>query len=671
METIDFAKYYAGRGWDIFPCKPKDKVPMVKWQDEATSDMSRIEAWWTATPEANIGLATGPRSGFFALDVDAGHGGVETLKELTSKHGQLPETVISNTGGGGYHYLFSNATTVKNTASRVGKGIDTRGEGGYIVVPNSYHPSGKRYEWDKDHAPSKTELAPAPNWLLELLTRPQEAPGQAQQINGGAYSAGQRNSALTSLAGAMRRKGMSEEAIFLALNAENINKCVPQLSEMEVRNIAQSVMRYNPQDQPAVMPRDRIAAEWAFMKSLYEAPEYIRDFSDLRPEYFSQRPLGEMWADVLSGIGIGQAAANSEVLADIEGYTDWMLPRVDVYADAIKKYAVMDRASKLGWKLQRVAESGDISALDGVVIRINTEIELQNSHRVEPISDTAEELEQEIEIRANNPTEVWGIPYAWDYLSRKTGGKQIGELTLLAGEPGVGKSYFATQDMLETATTHKTPVFYWSGEMKRKQILLRMYQLMGVNGQNVRTGKMTDQDWNALITAKAIILNSPIYIDDGPMQLHELKALLQYQKDKNGIKQFILDYAFLIDAPGRDEIEKTANVSRVVKLACKDLDLAGILISSVSKTGMDTNKASKGNIRGSGQQIHDADNIFTLTTFSQITNDRVALRFQPSQYDKLVTLHINKGRELAPTLPGGVLHFSRNTGTPAFKEELQ
>jgi replicative DNA helicase len=366
-------------------------------------------------------------------------------------------------------------------------------------------------------------------------------------------------------------------------------------------------------------------------------------------------------------MGIGQAAANNEILADIEGYEDWMLPRVDIYADLIKKFALRDRAAKLGWKLQKVAQDGDLSQIDTAVIEINKNISLQSSHKVTSLLDPADRLEARITERARNPVDVWGIPYAWDYLSRLTGGKQPGELTLLAGEPGVGKSYFALQDILESSKDY--PAFLWSGEMKEDQIIARMYQLLGVNGKNMRTGKMQAEDWNALRQARAIVLNTPIYIDDSPMPLHELRAVLQHQKAEHGIKQYVLDYAFLVDAPGKDEIEKTSNVSRTVKLICKDLDLAGTLISSVSKMGMDTNKAGKGHIRGSGQQIHDADNIFTLTTFAQTTNDRVALRFQPHQYDRLVSLHFNKGRELDHTLPGGVLHFSR-LGTK-FKEELQ
>jgi len=668
MEINKYLKFYSDRGWKIFPCRPKDKTPLVKWQDEATNDMRKIEAWWSQYPDANVGLATGKRSGLFALDIDAGHGGVETLNHLIQKYGQLPNTPMSNTGGGGYHYLFSYTTEVRNTASKIGAGIDTRGDGGYIVVPPSLHPSGKNYEWDKSHAPSVTELSPAPQWLLQLLNSesqtPQPLPGQ------GIYHSGMRNSTLMSLAGSMRRRGMDNESIFLALNAENLNKCVPPLPEKEVRALVESVMRYNPQAEPVMLPRDRVTAEWAFAKTVFEVPEYIQDHLDIQPNYFSSKQLEEFWQDVVNGTGVAQAAANSEILADLESYTEWFLPRIETYAETIKHYAYRDKAARLGWRLQKAAEEGNESKIDNVVLEINQNITLQNTHKTVSMLEAVEELESQVEQRRKTPVDVWGIPYAWPYISKLTGGKQLGELILLAGEPGIGKSYWALQDGLETAVTHHEPVFIWSGEMKANQIVRRFYQLLGVDGRNMRTGRVTTQDIERMNDAKALILNSPIFIDDKPLKLHELRGVMQYQKSKNGIRHFILDYAFLIDAPGKDEIEKTSNVSKVVKGVCHELDLSGLLIASVNKMGMDTEKTTKANIRGSGQQIHDADIVYTLTSFAQVKNDRVALRYSPNDYDKLVSLHIKKGRELDHTLPGGVLHFSR-MNSAKFQEELQ
>ena len=121
---------------------------------------------------------------------------------------------------------------------------------------------------------------------------------------------------------------------------------------------------------------------------------------------------------------------------------------------------------------------------------------------------------------------MWGIPYAWEYISELTGGKQLGELTYIVAEPKIGKSWWCLQDALATATDHNTPTFYWCGEMRRNQIMKRFYQLLGVSGRNMKSGNMTEQDWDLYHDAKALILNSPLFIDDKPLALHEVLSLI-------------------------------------------------------------------------------------------------------------------------------------------------
>lgn len=682
--TLDYAKSYVDRGWSVFPLKPHEKIPLFPAAHEkgstckgecgqlghgvndATKDIALVTEWWTKNPNAGIGIATGDRSGFFALDVDSSHNGYDTLNQLVAKHGDLPATPTAETGGGGKHYLFQMPQIdIRNSAGKLGLGLDTRGSGGYIAAAPSIHPSGKPYRWLV--APSKAKLAIAPTWMIELLVAKQEQP-VIRQTSEGAYISGQRNNALASLSGSMRRKGMSDDEIFVALNAVNMNRCVPPLSEGEVRSIALSVGRYAPSAAPATQNKDRATAEWAFCKSIYESPDEYVDFQNIKPEMFGDKQLAEYWTDVLMGVGVAQAATNAGVLTELEKYNDWLLPRVNDYASAIKQFAYTAKVEKFGWMLQEAAKEGDTSKIDRVILDINKGVELSGG-RITSITDAADEVEREVNERAKNPVDVWGIPYAFPYLSLLTGGKQTGELTIIAGEPKVGKSWWVYQDALETAIKD-TPVYIWSGEMKRKQVMRRMYQLLGVNGRNMRTGQMTTDDWDKMNDARALVLNSPLYIDDAPMKLTDLRSILMHEKIEHGIKQFVIDYAYLVDAPGKDEIEKTGNVSRVLKGIVSELDLCGHLITSVSKAGMDSTseQAVKSNIRGSGQQIHDADIVYMLTKFSPASDDPIALTVKPDQYDKMVTLHIQAGRELDHTLPKGVLHYKRMENSPKFEE---
>src|SRR5688500_13629962 len=87
------APWYARRGLRVLPLHPLTKEPIHQaWQVKATTDLLTIRRWALEQPGANLGIATGADSGIFALDVDAKHGGDQTLAELEHQHGELPPT---------------------------------------------------------------------------------------------------------------------------------------------------------------------------------------------------------------------------------------------------------------------------------------------------------------------------------------------------------------------------------------------------------------------------------------------------------------------------------------------------------------------------------------------------------------------------------------------------
>ncbi len=171
---------YAKKGIPVFPCK-LDKTPYTKnGFKDATLDLVKVEKFWNDHPKASIGMPTGKISGMWIFDIDAPEG-YETLKKLESKYGKLPDTLIQKTGGGGLHYFFkaeNNGTAVKNTSSKIGKKIDSRGEGGYVLLSPSNHPSGNKYEWQ-----TKNKVIAAPKWLIDLLIK-QEPNRIAHHVHG-------------------------------------------------------------------------------------------------------------------------------------------------------------------------------------------------------------------------------------------------------------------------------------------------------------------------------------------------------------------------------------------------------------------------------------------------------------------------------------------------------
>ena len=163
-------------GYAVFPLAVGSKVPMPGSHGflEANSDADVARARWNKWPSANIGVATGPASDFWALDIDAPKG-IDTMKALVRIHGKPAPTVVVFTPNGGLHLWFKwpeFGPEIRNSAGRVGPGIDVRGEGGYITAPPSVLLDRKRaYRW----ARGRDEILPAPDWLVEL-TKPPPAP---------------------------------------------------------------------------------------------------------------------------------------------------------------------------------------------------------------------------------------------------------------------------------------------------------------------------------------------------------------------------------------------------------------------------------------------------------------------------------------------------------------
>jgi hypothetical protein len=168
VSLVEDAVCYGRAGWPVFPLAGKIPYHGTHGHTDATTDETVITAMWEAHPKANIGLATGRRSGILVLDMDVPEG-YYGLKALQEQYGQLPETRRSQTLSGGLHYYFlcpDDERTYPNVVGLAGCiGVDFRGEGGYVVLPPSHFYRTKFYRF----ANSDTPIAGLPDWLHDLL----------------------------------------------------------------------------------------------------------------------------------------------------------------------------------------------------------------------------------------------------------------------------------------------------------------------------------------------------------------------------------------------------------------------------------------------------------------------------------------------------------------------
>lgn len=198
LET--YANYAMSLGWDPLPvwgvndgtcacpngpqCKSPGKHPLHNgWQSrDRMTKPDAYDVFAMSSHPVNIGLRTGAISGFWALDIDPKSGGTESLLSLESQYGKLPETRVHRTGSGGLHFLFKLPShfEVTNSRGRLPRGIDVRGNGGFIVAPGSITGVGAyRTEVGAD-------IAPAPDWLLAMI-EPQTLDRQIEVVESIAF----------------------------------------------------------------------------------------------------------------------------------------------------------------------------------------------------------------------------------------------------------------------------------------------------------------------------------------------------------------------------------------------------------------------------------------------------------------------------------------------------
>ena len=262
---LNAALSYAARGWRVCPlyeplsdgkcscgrpeCSTPGKHPRTRHGlKDATTDPACIHTWWAGWPRANIAIVTGQDSRLVVLDVDR----PEVL------NGWQSDTLTANTGKGQHFYFSLNGAAAKNSVSKLGQGLDLRGDGGYVVAPPSLHASGISYTWrDCDREPE-----PAPAWLLQPNPIPE----------------GQRNEMLFRIASAMRGKGKDVDEILGELNFVNSIRCIPPLVDKEVRRIAESAMRYEPDSQAVIAPSEVVTAGMslpALLARTRQQPDWI------------------------------------------------------------------------------------------------------------------------------------------------------------------------------------------------------------------------------------------------------------------------------------------------------------------------------------------------------------------------------------------------------------
>jgi replicative DNA helicase len=230
----------------------------------------------------------------------------------------------------------------------------------------------------------------------------------------------------------------------------------------------------------------------------------------------------------------------------------------------------------------------------------------------------------------NSGGHLSGITTGLEGLNAKIGGMHKSDLIIVAGRPGMGKSSLATniafaaaqrflrdtEDGLEPAKSAGAPAALFSLEMSADQLATRILaEQSGISSENLRMGKISQQEFRELARAAAELQNLPLYIDDTPgLTIAALRARARRLKRQKGIGLVVVDYLQLLQGSGKagsseNRVQEISEISRGLKQLAKELDLPVMGLSQLSRAveQREDKRPQLSDLRESGSIEQDAD----------------------------------------------------------------
>lgn len=231
----------------------------------------------------------------------------------------------------------------------------------------------------------------------------------------------------------------------------------------------------------------------------------------------------------------------------------------------------------------------------------------------------------QIDEAHSNPDKLRGLPTGFTDFDRMTGGLRPGDLVIVAGRPSMGKTTLAI-NMAEYAALHHQPgneqsrisVAVFSMEMPSEQLITRMLSSIGgVPLQNLRSGRISDDDWVRITSATSQLSDAKIFIDETPaLTPTELRARARRIKREHGLHLIVVDYLQLMQVAGTKENRATeiAEISRGLKVLAKELGCPVIALSQLNRSveQRENKKPVMSDLRESGSIEQDADMILLI-----------------------------------------------------------
>lgn len=288
------------------------------------------------------------------------------------------------------------------------------------------------------------------------------------------------------------------------------------------------------------------------------------------------------------------------------------------YAEIVAEKALLRRMIKVTEEIADSCYAGKEKVenlMEQTEKKIFDLVQKRNTGDYVPIRDVVMNVVNKIEQASKSKSTVTGIPTGFTDLDYRTSGMQPSDLVLLAARPSMGKTAFVLNLAENFAVRQNYTTAIFSLEMSKEQLVNRILSMESrVDSQTLRTGSLSDNDWDQVVESSGIIANSHLIIDDTPgISIGELRSKCRRYKMEHDLKVVIIDYLQLMTGSGGknsdNRQQEISEISRSLKALARELNVPVIALSQLSRaceTRQD-HRPMLSDLRESGAIEQDAD----------------------------------------------------------------
>lgn len=290
---------------------------------------------------------------------------------------------------------------------------------------------------------------------------------------------------------------------------------------------------------------------------------------------------------------------------------------IKYYAGIVAEKATLRKLIRLNEEIANTCYAGKENLeviLEDTEKRVFELVQKRNTGEFVPIRQVVMNAMDKIEKASKSDGNVTGIATGFIDLDFRTAGMQPSDLILVAARPSMGKTAFVLNIAQHVAFKLNQTVAIFSLEMSKEQLVNRLFSLESrVDSQHLRTGKLSDAEWEKLIESAGVIGQSNLIIDDTPgISISELRSKCRKYKLEHDLKLIIIDYLQLMSGSGRgsdSRQQEISDISRSLKALARELNVPVVALSQLSRAveQRPDHRPMLSDLRESGAIEQDAD----------------------------------------------------------------